>query len=65
MKRFVLAIVVVALIGAIPIKYFSYVVKPDDTLISIAWAFSPTSTLTHSSHGVYPEGIGIDNSDNV
>ncbi|MGD0075821.1 MAG: hypothetical protein ABSD31_15985, partial [Candidatus Binataceae bacterium] len=36
-----------------------------DTLTSSAWAFSTFCTITYSSHGVYPEGIGIDASDNV
>jgi hypothetical protein len=65
MKRFVLALVVAALTVAIPIKCFPYDVKSGDTLTSIAWAIGTNSTLTHSSYGVYPEGIGIDNSDNV
>lgn len=65
MKRFVAAFFVVALIVAAPIDYLPYDVKPGGTPTSVAWAMGPTFTPTYSSYGVYPEGIGIDSSDNV
>jgi DNA-binding beta-propeller fold protein YncE len=65
MKRFVVAFFAGALTVAMPINYSRSGVTSGDTLASNAWAIGTTFTLTYDSHGVYPEGIGIDNSDNV